>query len=362
MIIKSLELSNFRNYTYEKADFSNGLNLITGPNGQGKTNLIEAIYLLSMGKSFRTNKDKEMILFGNDHFIIRAMIRSSGREYKIEIKVGKEIKKAVNINSLPIEKITDLLGIFNVVIFAPEDLKLVKEGPGERRSFMDREISQIRPLYYNHIFSYRKALLQRNNLLKNKWIDENLLSVYEEQMSILSWHIMNIRKEFVEKIAVIAQKNHGKISSEKECLSVDYEPNIGNGKEIPGIEEIRLFFEKNRAEDIKRHTTTGGPHRDDIGIRINGRDLRSYGSQGQKRSAAISMKLSEIELIYDEKGEYPVILLDDIFSELDTKRQKMLMENLKEIQTFVTTTHIDKENPAFFEDVRIYHIENAQIK
>lgn len=358
MLIKSIEVSNFRNYIHEKTDFVSGLNLITGANGQGKTNLIEAICLLSMGRSFRTNKEKEMIGFGKDSFIIRAMVHSLSREYKIEIKVGKEIRKAVNINSVPIEKITDLLGIFNVVIFAPEDLKLVKEGPGERRGFMDREISQIRPLYYSDIAAYRKALMQRNNLLKNYRIDEVLLDVYEEQMAVFSHRIMKIRREFIDKIAPIAQKNHSKISGEKEVLSVSYEPDINTFS----TGEIRDHFRKNRAEDIKRKTTTVGPHRDDLAIKINGTDIRSYGSQGQKRSAAISMKLSEIELIYDEKREYPVVLLDDIFSELDFGRQKMLMENLKQTQTFVTTTDIDKENLKFFGDFKIYQIENAQIK
>lgn len=358
MFIKSLEVLNFRNYVHEKTDFASGLNLIVGANGQGKTNLIEAICMLSTGRSFRTSKEKEMVGFGKDSFIVRAMVHSSNREYKIEIKVGKEIRKAVNINSIPIEKITDLLGIFNVVIFAPEDLKLVKEGPGERRGFMDREISQLRPLYYSDISSYRKALMQRNNLLKNQRIDEALIEVYEEQMAVLSWRIMKIRKEFIDKIAPIAQKNHSKISGEKEILSIFYEADLN----ASSVQEIKDCFKKNRNEDIRRKTTTVGPHRDDLGIKINGTDIRSYGSQGQKRSAAISMKLSEIELIYDEKKEYPVVLLDDIFSELDLGRQRMLMENLKQIQTFVTTTDIDKENLNFFGNFKIYQIENAKIK
>ena len=192
MLINNITLSNFRNYSKAEANFSENLNLIIGKNGQGKTNLIEAIYMLSLGRSFRTNKDKEMMMFDALNTYISSEVTAMGRNYKIEIKLGKDIKKAVKINSIPIEKLTDLLGIINIVIFSPEDLKLVREGPKERRGFMDREISQLRPNYYSLIHKYQKILVQRNNLLKNIKIDDNLLDVYDEQLAIVSQKIMNI--------------------------------------------------------------------------------------------------------------------------------------------------------------------------
>lgn len=352
---------NFRNYQYEKIDFEEDLNLITGQNGQGKTNLVEAISMLSVGKSFRTSREKEMIFFDKDSFILRAFIESFGRDYKIEIKIGNEVKKAVRINSSPIERLTELLGIFNVVVFAPEDLKLVKEGPKERRLFMDREISQIRPLYYNHIYSYRKALIQRNNLLKNSFVDENLLDVYDEQMASIACNIMGIRKDFINKISPFVSKNHSEISSRKENLQIFYEPNIDTSFQIAKREELLRAFRNSRKEDLRKKTTSIGPHKDDIKILINGVDIRSYGSQGQKRSAAISIKLSEIELIYEEKGEYPVVLLDDIFSELDGDRQQMLVSSFEKIQTFITTANMD--NGVFLprNRMKIYHVENGSI-
>ena len=226
MLINNITLSNFRNYSKAEANFSENLNLIIGKNGQGKTNLIEAIYMLSLGRSFRTNKDKEMMMFDALNTYISSEVTAMGRNYKIEIKLGKDIKKAVKINSIPIEKLTDLLGIINIVIFSPEDLKLVREGPKERRGFMDREISQLRPNYYSLIHKYQKILVQRNNLLKNIKIDENLLDVYDEQLAIVSQKIMAYRKEFIDNITPIASANHYRISSGKEKLNIKYLPNI----------------------------------------------------------------------------------------------------------------------------------------
>lgn len=358
MIIKDIIISNFRNYSNAQANFSDNLNLIIGENGQGKTNLIEAVYMLSLGRSFRTNKDKDMMMFDAQNTYICSNVISMGRKYKIEIKLGKDIKKAVKINSIPIEKLTELLGIINIVIFSPEDLKLVREGPKERRNFMDREISQLRPNYYSLIHNYQKILIQRNNLLKNIKIDDNLLDVYDEQLSITTQKIMIYRKEFLDNISPIASANHYKISSGKENLIIKYQPNINlKNSDSNDYTKIMDIFTKSRLEDKRRKTTTVGPHKDDIGIYLGDMDLRTFGSQGQKRSAAISLKLSEIQLIYEEKNEYPVVLLDDIFSELDLSRQKMLIDSLSEIQTFVTTT----EAIDFNKEVKTYKVENAEL-
>lgn len=362
MRIERLELRNFRNYESAQLGFEAPLYLILGENGQGKTNLIEAISLLSTGRSFRTGRDKEMIRFGEEALILRSKVESGGRSFKIEIKIGKQLKKAININSLPIGKLTDLLGIFHVVVFAPEDLRLVKDGPKERRGFMDREISQLRPLYYSDISSFRKLLMQRNNLLRGVKIDRALLDVYDEQLAFLSERIMGIRAEFIEKIAPIAAKNHRRISGRREELLLRYEPDLGRRAEPPCRQEILELYRSLQEEDIRKKMTGRGIHKDDLRLEINGRDIRAYGSQGQKRSAAISLKLSEIELVHEERGEYPVVLLDDIFSELDTGRQRMLIENLKNVQTFVTATDIDDEILPFFEEARMIWIENAKVK
>lgn len=333
MKVLKLELNRFRNYKSEEITFDDGVNIFFGNNGEGKTNVLEAIYMLSLGRSFRTNKDKEMIQLDAETAYVRAMVESRGKEYKIEYKINTKLKKAIKINGLPIERISELLGILNVVVFSPEDLSLVKDGPKERRNFVDREISQLRPRYYNQLNSYYKSLAQRNNLLKSKNIDEVLLGVYDEQLSVYGTEIIKYRQEFIHKIGRIARDNHYKISSGKENLSVAYERSID--AEEPS--EYLSILGKHKEADLQRGTTSRGIHRDDLDIQINGIDLRSYGSQGQKRSAAISLKLSEIQLIYEMRGEYPIVLLDDIFSELDKTRQVMLLDSIKHAQTFVTT-------------------------
>lgn len=333
MRVLQMELNRFRNYKAEHISFDDGVNIFFGNNGEGKTNILEAIYMLSLGRSFRTNKDKDMIEIGSETNYVKAIVKSAEREYKIEYRIDSKSKKAIKINNIPISKITELLGIINVVIFSPEDLSLVKDGPKERRNFIDREISQLRPRYYILLNNYYKSLIQRNNLLKNKEFDFVLLDVYDEQLAINGIEIVKYRREFIKKIAEIAMKNHRKISSEKENLTVLYEKSI----DAVNVEEYLGELKNSREKDLVRKTTTKGVHRDDLDIQINGIDLRSYGSQGQKRSAAISLKLSEIQLVYEMKGEYPIVLLDDIFSELDKERQKMLIESIMHTQTFVTT-------------------------
>ena len=346
MLIKKLELNRFRNYESQILEFDDGINIIYGNNGEGKTNIVEAIYLMSLGRSFRTSRDKEMINLNAETIYIKSLVESSGREFKIEYRIDKTAKKAIKINSLPIEKLTELLGIVNVVIFSPEDLKLVKEGPKERRAFIDREISQIRPKYYQLLHSYHKNLIQRNNLLKDFDIDKILLDVYDSNLSEIGYKIIEYREEFLREIAEIASDNHYKISSGKENLEINYEKNIS----VKSKEDYYSIMKDIQNKDILKKTTSFGIHKDDIDIKINGIDLRSYGSQGQKRSAAISLKLSEIELIYRLKGEYPIVLLDDIFSELDPMRQNMLLDTFKKTQTFVTAAedvNVDIKNTKY---------------
>lgn len=353
MRILQMELNRFRNYKQEHISFDDGVNIFFGNNGEGKTNILEAIYMLSLGRSFRTNKDKDMIELDSETCYVRAMVENNAREYKIEYRIDSRSKKAIKINGIPISKITELLGIINVVIFSPEDLGLVKDGPKERRNFIDRELSQLRPRYYILLNNYYKSLLQRNNLLKSKDPDEVLMDVYDHQLAANGLEIINYRREFIGKIAEIAKSNHSKISGQKENLSVLYEQSI----KVDTVEDYLKELKESREKDIFRKTTTKGIHRDDLDIRINGIDLRSFGSQGQKRSAAISLKLSEIQLVKELKGEYPIVLLDDIFSELDIHRQQMLLESIKHTQTFVTTA----EDVAIDLDAKKYKIKNGSV-
>lgn len=333
MYIKQLELQNFRNYTHQIIKLNPKTNILTGNNGQGKTNILEAINMFSVGRSFRTSKDREMIKIGNSLSFINGNIISGEREYKITIRLGTEIKKAVKINDVPITGLSELLGIFNVVVFSPEDLSLIKGGPKERRSFLDREISQLKPKYYLSLRNYHKMLQQKNNYLKLNKIDNTLLDVYDEQLSKEGAAILKTRQEFLEEISKIAASYHEEISGGTEKISLSYKASCMAQDSNSYMDILR----KNRSQDIEKRTSTKGIHRDDIDIKINGIELRDFGSQGQQRSAAISLKLSEIKLIKSQKGEYPVVLLDDIYSELDTTRQKTLTKSIRDTQTIITT-------------------------
>lgn len=353
MYIQQLEINSFRNYDEASISFSKGTNILIGNNGQGKTNLLEAAYILCVARSFRTSKDKEMIGFGKEVCQVIGKIVSNDREYEIKIRLGNEMKKAIKVNDVPISSLSELLGIFNVVIFSPEDLNLVKGSPKERRSFLDREISQIKPSYYRLLSDYHRFLVQRNTYLKQGAPDESLLDVYDESLSKIGNRISLIRGDFVDKISKISKEYHREISSNKEDLSITYEMNV----KAKTPEEYLKILKSARRDDIFRGTTSKGIHRDDLTLRINDIELRDFGSQGQQRSAAIAMKLSEIELIFREKGEYPVVLLDDIFSELDQIRQKSLLETIGKAQTFISTA---EELPFYMEYNRI-DIANGKI-
>jgi DNA replication and repair protein RecF len=362
--LNNLKLINFRNYEELYLNFNDKINLFIGKNGQGKTNIVEAIYLLSIGKSFRTNKDKEMIKFEKDNGYVGGSFVKGNRNNLIEVALNKNNKKGIKINKIYIEKISQLLGNLNVVIFSPEDLKLVKEGPKERRNFIDREISQIVPRYYSCITNYNKILFQRNKLLKETIIDENLLDVYDESMANYGSYIYIYRRDFIEKIKNISKEIHCKLTGEIEDLNIIYKNQVNISFE-DNLESIKEKFleniKKNRKSDKFTRVTKIGPHKDDIEIYINNLDVRLYGSQGQQRTASISLKLSEIELINKEVGEYPILLLDDIFSELDENRQKLLVNNLKQVQMFITTAEHSHKKIFNNKDVTVFNIEKGSV-
>lgn len=352
MKIVNLHLINFRNFASEFLTFSDGINIIYGENGQGKTNLVEAIYLMNHSKSFRTHIDKEMVNFSEDTSYVKGKVVTLKTEQTIDIRLSKSTGKGINLNEYPLDKVQDMIGVINIVCFSPEDVKIVTGTPQFRRNFMDREISQIKPAYYALISRYQTILKNKNILLKEDFVNPVMLDVYDEQIADLSEKIMNFRFDFVKKISDIAGANHHFISDEKETLKVEYARSLIATKKEEIIDELK----KSRENDIFRKASSRGIHRDDLYLTLNGMNVKSYGSQGQKKTASISLKLAEIDMTYLEKGEYPIVILDDIFSELDENRRRLITDKFKELQLFITTTEkLDLENATYF------HIKKGKV-
>lgn len=363
MYLESLKLINFRNYEELYIEFNKKINLIIGKNGQGKTNIVEAIYMMSIGKSFRTNRDKEVIKFDRNDLYVGANYSNKFKNGSVEIKIDKNTK-GIKLDKINISKMHELLGNVNVVIFSPEDLRLIKDGPKERRNFIDKEISQIIPRYYNLLVNYNKILSQRNQLLKLSNFDYNLLDVYDENLALFGSEIYLFRKNFIDKLNEISKNIHNNLTNCVENLEIFYKSQI-NINEKSSKDEIYEIILKNiklnREKDIYQKLTRYGVHKDDLDIYINGFDIKQFGSQGQQRMASISIKLSEIELINQEVGEYPILILDDVFSELDESRQKLLIDNLDKVQMFVTTAENSHKNIFKKEITTIFSIENGQV-
>lgn len=342
MYVRNIKLINFRNYMNLNIELNKTLNIFVGDNAQGKTNLLESVYICSNGKSYRTSKDRELINLSKTKAYIGLDIKKELFTKFIELKFEKDAKKRIRVNKVELDRVSELVGIFNIVIFSPEDLKLVKEGPSERRSFLDGEISQIKPKYKYNLARYNKILIQRNNLLKSRLNKNcyNLFDVWDTQLSQTGADIIIERIKFIEQLAIISNNIHTRLTGGIEELRLKYMPSFQvdnlNKKEI----QLRLksILEKNIEKDIQKGNTEFGPHRDDLDIIINEISARTFGSQGQQRTAALSLKLAEVELIKSEIGEYPVLLLDDVFSELDLSRRKYLISTFKDIQTIITST------------------------
>ncbi|RKD31367.1 DNA replication/repair protein RecF [Thermohalobacter berrensis] len=368
MHVESIKLINFRNYLKADINLNRKLNIFVGNNGQGKTNLLESIYICAFGKSYRTNKDKELINLSKDKAYIGINLKKNGFNKFVEVKFEQGKSKKVRINKIEVDKISDLFGILNVVIFSPEDLKLIKEGPSERRNFLDTEISQIKPKYRYNISSYNRILRQRNNLLKITQNDKSklkVLDVWDMQISNIGAEIILSRIKFLNKISKISKNIHSEITNKLEELELKYSPSLDIDVNLDKNEIVKVFRRqlKNLLErDIEKGTTTIGPHRDDIKVLINGIDSRAFGSQGQQRTAALSLKLAEVELIKEEVGEYPVLLLDDVLSELDLNRRKDLISTFKDIQTIITTTDDIELKEVEKYQKSIFYINDGKIK
>lgn len=352
MVITSLRLENFRNYPSLKIKFDRGTNLFYGDNAQGKTNILEAVYLCGTTKSHKGSKDRDMIRFGQTEAHLRMKLCKNDSRYRIDMHLKKNKTKGIAINGVPIRKASELFGIANFVFFSPEDLNIIKNGPGERRRFLDLELSQLSNLYLHHLSSYNKIVNQRNKLLKEmsfhpEYMDT--LDIWDEQMVLYGSRIIEERKQFVERLNGILYDIHKKLSGGREELVVQYENNVG-------AEEFAHKLKANRERDLKFRMTLIGPHRDDLGFLVGEADIRRFGSQGQQRTAALSLKLAEIELVKQETKDTPVLLLDDVLSELDSSRQHYLLDSIHDIQTMITCTGIDEFVENQFQINKVFHV------
>lgn len=360
MYIKNLQLINFRNYNNLYIEFSPKVNVFMGDNAQGKTNVLESIYYSSIGKSHRTSKDKELIMWDKKEAFIKAYIVRSRIDKKIEIKFFKEGKKGININSIKINKISELMGNINVVMFSPEDLKIVKESPAYRRKFLDIELCKLSSKYYYNLVQYNKILNEKNTALK-KWNTNNLdiIDIYDIQLAKVGAYLTKERFRYVDALNKKSKNIHEDITSGAEKIEFIY---ISQIKNIENAEnEFLELFKKNRKSDLERRVTSIGIHRDDLDIKINGIDVRNYGSQGQQRTSVLTMKFSSLEIIKDITGEYPVLLLDDVLSELDSKRQKYILNSIKNIQTIITSTGLHNIKEYIDKDSKIYIVKDGSI-
>lgn len=354
MYIKSLKLKDFRNYHETELEFGKEINLIKGENAQGKTNLIEAIYLLGFARSFRTSKDTDLIYLEKDRALVSANIEDELVNNKINIEIRRD-GKTVKCDGRKISRMKDLLDRFYVVIFSPEDLSLVKESPERRRNFIDRELSKIRPAYYETYIRYRNALKQRNTYLKEPEMVPELLDIWNEELALYGTALINKRKEFVDKLEKISGKIHNSITAGREELSIEYEANIKEDDDYISVLNDTL------KKDTLTGSTSRGPHRDDIKICVNGADIRHFGSQGQQRTAALSLKLAEVIIIKEMTGKNPTLLLDDVLSELDISRQEYLLKSLEDVQMFITSADISDNLIDRIENKTVFEIKEGTV-
>ncbi len=347
MYIEKLLLKNYRNINKTYLDLNKNLNIFIGNNGQGKTNLLEAVYLIATTESHRTNRDSELIQWDKENALVQLKLIKNNYDLTISYKIEGRDKK-IKINKNPLEKISDLVGNLNVILFSPEDLKIVKGSPSNRRKFLNLEISQVNPYYYHILKEYNHILKQRNNLLKKMYNKNNrdlkLLEVWDDKLADKGSKIIYKRFQVLNKLKILARLAQRKLTAGSENLNIKYDSSLKVNKKNEK-EEIKNIFlnslQKKREKEFERGYTLSGPHRDDLILKINEINVRKYGSQGQQRTVALALKLAELEFMKSESGEYPVLLLDDVFSELDKNRRNTLLSIINErIQTLITTTDL----------------------
>ena len=357
MIIKSIELADYRNYEELTMEFDKGTTILFGDNAQGKTNILEAVYLAATTKSHKGSKDKEIIRFGMEEAHIRTYLEKEGVETRVDMHLRKAGSKGIAIDGQKIKRAADLLGLCNVVFFSPEDLGIIKNGPSERRRFVDMELCQLDNVYLYNLNNYNKIVNQRNKLLKDMYMSPGLketLSVWDMQLVAYGCKIIERRKLFIKQLNDMIYEIHKRLSGGKEELVIKYEPDTY----VEDFEN-KLFINMDR--DMKLKMTSVGPHRDDFAFMINGVDARKYGSQGQQRTAALSLKMAEIELVKKITNDTPVLLLDDVLSELDSSRQQLLLSVMGDIQTIITCTGLEEFVNNRFEINRVYKVTEGRV-
>lgn len=369
MLIRKIELASYRNYEHTALTFGEKVNVFIGENAQGKTNLLEAIYVIALAKSHRSSKDKELIRFDKDFSRVHVEAENRTGQVELDFIISQKGKRG-KINGLEQKRLSDYVGTINVVMFAPEDLELVKGSPQIRRRFIDIELGQISPVYLYELSHYGKIIKQRNVLLKDMQIkrstDFTMLDILTDQMIERAAFITKKRAEFTTQLEKWAVPIHQSISRGKEALRLEYIPSLevsdkGNLSKIKV--DMQTRYEAKKTEEVRRGTTLFGPHRDDLAFTINDLDVQKYGSQGQQRTTALSLKLAEIDLIHDEVGEFPILLLDDVLSELDDYRQSHLLETIQNrVQTFVTTTSISGLHERVREEACIFTVNQGEVK
>ena len=353
-----MKLKNFRNYDLLDLEFDSTTNIFYGDNAQGKTNILESIYLTGTTKSHRGTKDRDLIKFGQEEAHIETIVEKRGVPFKIDIHLKKNSPKGIAINKVPIKKASELFGIINIVFFSPEDLNIIKNGPAERRRFIDLELAQLDKVYLNDLSNYNRIVNQRNKLLKDIYDKKDLmatLDIWDLQLVNYGNKVIERRKIFIEQMNEIIGSVHEKLTGGKERLQLVYEPGIKS-------DNFEEALRKNRERDLRMKSSSVGPHRDDICFLCGDLDIRKFGSQGQQRTAALSLKLSEIELVKRITKDTPVLLLDDVLSELDSNRQNYLLNSIGDIQTIITCTGLDEFINNRFQINRVYKVTNGSVE
>ena len=358
MIIKSIELSDYRNYTSLELDFDKGTNILYGDNAQGKTNILEAIYVAATTKSHKGSHDSDIVRFGCDEAHIRTYLEKDNIETRVDMHLRKSKSKGIAIDGQKIKKAADLMGLCNVVFFSPEDLNIIKNGPAYRRRFVDMELCQLDSFYLYNLNNYNKIVNQRNQLLKDLYFNPQLketLPIWDDQLVSYGNKIIERRRLFVDQLNDIIFNIHKKLSGDREEIKIVYEPDVDENNFLDKLKE-------NQARDIKSKMTSVGPHRDDFGFIVGDIDIRKFGSQGQQRTAALSLKLSEIEIVKNINNDAPILLLDDVLSELDSNRQRFLLDSIGDIQTIITCTGLEEFVSDRFTINRVYKVSNGVVE
>lgn len=357
MYVNSLEVGDFRNYEYAKIDFHEKINIFYGDNAQGKTNLLEALYVCSMTRSHKGSKDKELIRIGKDEAHIKVYLEKRGISHRIDVHLRKGKGKGIAIDGIPVKRSIEVLGLFHVIFFSPEDLGIIKNGPSERRRFINMELCQLDAVYLHDLGEYNRVLEQRNKLLKQIIFVPSLkdtLDVWDMKLLEYGEKIIQRRTKFIEELSELVVKVNERLTGGKEQVTLLYESDVS-------AEDFEKRLRASREKDLKISSTSVGPHRDDICFLEKDTDLRKFGSQGQQRTLALSLKLAEIELVKEKIKDTPVLLLDDVLSELDRNRQNYLLENLDEVQTIITCTGIEEFVNSRLTLDRIFHVVEGTV-